>query len=145
MSKNPFTDEQLAAIRANPNVEKASPISVKFTEAFKERAYRELNDGKPVLDVFRDAGFDTNALGMYRMRGFKDKLMYRATKGEGFKDRRKDNYRRSLRTGSETVEQRVKQLENELAYTRQEVEFLKKIQTANMEAQKQWESRHRQK
>ena len=45
----------------------------------------------------------------------------------------------------ETVEQRIRQLENELAYTRQEVEFLKKLQAANMEAQKQWESKHRQK
>ena len=40
---------------------------------------------------------------------------------------------------------RDRQLENELAYTRQEVEFLKKLQAANMEAQKQWESKHRQK
>ena len=43
------------------------------------------------------------------------------------------------------MEQRIRQLEHELAYTRQEVEFLKKLQVANMEAQKQWESKHRQK
>ena len=41
--------------------------------------------------------------------------------------------------------ERIEQLEHELAYTRQEVEFLKKLQAANMEAQKKWESRHRQK
>ena len=78
MSKTPLTENQLAEIRANPNVEKASPISIKFTVEFKKRAYSELIDGKPLLDVFRDAGFDVNALGMYRMRGFKDKLMYKA-------------------------------------------------------------------
>ena len=43
------------------------------------------------------------------------------------------------------MEQRLRQLENELAYTRQEVEFLKKLQAANMEAQRQWESKHQQK
>ena len=44
------------------------------------------------------------------------------------------------------MEQRLRQLlENELAYTQQEVEFLKKLQAANMEAQRQWESKHRQK
>ena len=63
----------------------------------------------------------------------------------GFSDRRSENYRRPPKTGEETVEQRIRQLENELAYTRQEVEFLKKLQAANMEAQKQWESKHRQK
>ena len=63
----------------------------------------------------------------------------------GFSDRRSQNYRRPPKTGEETMEQRIRQLENELAYTRQEVEFLKKLQAANMEAQKQWESKHRQK
>ena len=43
------------------------------------------------------------------------------------------------------MEQRIRQPENELAYTMQEVEFLIKLQAANMEAQKQWESRRRQK
>ena len=98
-----------------------------------------------MLDIFRDAGFDVNVLGMYRIRGFKDKLMYKAASEDGFKDHRQGNYLRPPKTGEETVEQRVKQLENELAYTRQEVEFLIKLQAANMEAQKQWESRHRQK
>lgn len=41
--------------------------------------------------------------------------------------------------------ERIEQLEHELAYTRQEVEFLKKIQNAGMEEQKVWESKHRRK
>jgi hypothetical protein len=44
-----------------------------------------------------------------------------------------------------TAEKRIRQLEAELAYTRQEVEFLKKVQVADMEARKAWESKHRQK
>lgn len=35
-----------------------------------------------------------------------------------------------------TVEQRINRLENELAYTRQEVEFLKKLRAADMEARR---------
>ena len=44
-----------------------------------------------------------------------------------------------------SAEQKIRQLEHELAYVKQEVEFLKKLQLANMEAQKSWESKHRQK
>ena len=69
----------------------------------------------------------------------------KAKQENGFSDGRRENYRRPTKTGEETVEQRLKQLENVLAYTRQEVEFLKKLQAANMEAQRQWESKHRQK
>ena len=43
------------------------------------------------------------------------------------------------------METRIKQLEHELAYTRQEVEFLKKLQMADMEARRQWESKHQPK
>ncbi|MGI6745407.1 MAG: HTH domain-containing protein [Acutalibacteraceae bacterium] len=43
------------------------------------------------------------------------------------------------------MERRVRQLEHELAYAKQEVEFLKKIQQADMEARKQWESKKRRK
>ena len=69
----------------------------------------------------------------------------KAKQESGFSDRRSENYRRPPKTGEETVEQRIRQLENELAYTRQEVEFLKKLQAAILEALKQWESKHRQK
>lgn len=47
----------------------------------------------------------------------------------------------SPKTGEESLIQRIEQLEHELAYTRQEVEFLKKIQEAGMEEQKVWESK----
>ena len=42
-------------------------------------------------------------------------------------------------------EEKICRLEHELAYVKQEVEFLKKLQMANMEAKKSWESKHRQK
>ena len=82
-------------------------------------------------------------MGYDRIRGF----FYHLKKkhAEGFLDGRRSNYHHPPKTGKETAEDRIKQLENELAYTRQEVEFLKKIQLANLEAQKEWESKHRQK
>jgi len=60
----------------------------------------------------------------------------------GFADNRQNNYRRPSKTGDESIDTRIKQLEHELAYTRQEVEFLKKLQMADMEARRQWESKH---
>ena len=143
MSKYPLSKEDLLKIIKNPNVEKASPLSVKFTAAFKQKAYEERLAGKTQLQIFTEAGFDVNALGFDRIRGFFDHL--KDKQAVGFTDDRKNNYRRPPKTGKETAEDRIKQLENELAYTRQEVEFLKKIQLANWEAQKEWESKHRQK
>jgi len=145
MSKKTFTEEELFALRANPNVERVSRLSIRFTETFQQEAYHSTLEGKSILEIFQNAGFNINTLGRYRINGFKRKLLEKSEREGGFSDQRKNNRYCPVKKEKESVDQRVRRLEHELAYTRQEVEFLKKLQTANMEAQKQWESRHRQK
>ena len=142
---NPLSKREVEALRMNPYIASASESTVRFTEAFKELAYEKKLQGVPISETMRQCGIDPEALGVSRVEGFSYTLRKKAKQESGFSDGRSENYRRPPKTGEETVEQRIRQLENELAYTRQEVEFLKKLQAANMEAQRQWESRHRQK
>ena len=142
---NPLSKREVEALRRNPNVAAVSATTVKFTEEFKRLAYEGKRNGISVSETMRRNGIDPEVLGSSRVEGFTYLLNKKAKQGSGFTDRRSENYRRPPKTGEETVDQRIRQLENELAYTRQEVEFLKKLQAANMEAQKQWESKHRQK
>ena len=142
---NPLSKREVEQLRKNPYVVSASANTVRFTEEFKKLAYDNKCKGISVAETMRRSGIEPDVLGESRVSGFSCQLNKKAKLGSGFSDQRKENYRRPPKTGSETMEQRVRQLENELAYTRQEVEFLKKLQAANMEAQKQWESKHRQK
>lgn len=142
---NPLSKREVEALRRNPNVAAVSATTVKFTEEFKRLAYEGKRNGISVSETMRRNGIDPEVLESSRVEGFTYLLNKKAKQGSGFADRRSENYRRPPKTGEETVDQRIRQLENELAYTRQEVEFLKKLQAANMEAQKQWESKHRQK
>ncbi len=142
---NPLTKRQVEQLRGNPYIASVSTYTVRFTEGFKKLAYEEKLKGVSVAATMRKCGIDPKVLGASRVEGFRYTLNKKAKRESGFADGRSGNYRRPPRTGEETVEQRVQQLENELAYTRQEVEFLKKLQAANMEAQRQWESRHPQK
>ena len=139
---NPLSKQEIEKLRKNPYVASVTANTVRFTEAFKELAYEKKGQG---METMRQCGIDPEILGASRVEGFSYTLNKKAKQESGFSDRRSENYRRPPKTGEETVEQRIRQLENELAYTRQEVEFLKKLQAANMEAQKQWESKHRQK
>ena len=132
-------------MRKNPYIASVTANTVRFTEAFKELAYEKKCQGIPVAETMRQCGIDPEILGASRVEGFSYTLNKKAKQENGFSDGRSENYRRLPKTGEETVEERLRQLENELAYTRQEVEFLKKLQAANMEAQRQWESKHRQK
>ena len=142
---NPLSKQEIEKLRKNPYVASVTTNTVRFTEAFKEQAYEKKRQGIPVMETMRQCGIDPEILGASRVEGFSYTLSKKAKQKSGFSDRRSENYRRPPKTGEETMEQRIRQLENELAYTRQEVEFLKKLQAANMEAQKQWESKHRQK
>ena len=101
--------------------------------------------GIPMKKILEDHGIDTGAMGNSRITGFCQKLVKEANRPEGFANLRKQKHQAREQTEQTKLERRVRQLEHQLAYAQQEVEFLKKLQQANMEAQKQWESKHRQK
>ena len=142
---NPLSRQEIERLRKNPYIASVTANTVRFTEAFKELAYEKKCQGIPVSETMRQCGIEPEILGASRVEGFSYTLNKKAKQENGFSDGRSENYRRAPKTGEETVEERIRQLENELAYTRQEVEFLKKLQAANMEAQRQWESKRRQK
>ena len=142
---NNFTAEQMACLRKNKYVASITASTIRFTEEFKRLFYDRLHSGETARSIFSDCGIDPDVLGASRIRNFSYVLNKCAKREQGFVDQRQNNYHRPAKTGDETVETRVRQLEHELAYTRQEVEFLKKLQMADMEARRQWESKHQPK
>ena len=142
---DPFSKREIEILRMNPFVKSVTVNSISFTEEFKELAYEEKSRGITMPEILRKNGIDPEILGTKRIENFNYLLNKKAIQSRGFTDQRRENYHRPAKTGEETVDQRIQQLEHELAYTRQEVEFLKKLQAANMEAQRQWESKHRRK
>ena len=141
--KNKFTKEQIQQLSANKNVRQVSESTVSFREEFTRRYYSERINGKRPEDIFRENGIDPEILGKSRIKSYDVHTRQKAEREAGFSDERKLNQRRS-KNAPQTDTDRITQLEHELAYTRQEVEFLKKIASANMEARIAWESKHRQ-
>lgn len=142
MSNKMLSKEEVELLKSNSFVESASCRSVTFTSEFKRLAYRELLAGKRIQDILEDHGIDTAALGEARIRGFLSRLRVFADREEGFKNLRHQPRKQTPEERNLSAERRIRQLEAELAYTRQEVEFLKKVQAADMEARKAWESKH---
>lgn len=145
MSNKLFTPEEVAAFQASPYVESASARSVVFTPEFKQIVYEELQSGHRIDAVLEAHGIDTAALGESRMRGMQEKLYKAAEREAGFANLRKQPRQKATDGKEETTEKRIRRLEAELAYTRQEVDFLKKVQAADTEARKAWASKHRPK
>lgn len=146
MAKKPLNAEEIAQLRSSPYVASIISGRIHFTPEFKRVAYEQLTNGKPMRTIFEEHGIDPEILGESRLYGIAYKLRQNADREEGFSDLRGQNNRKPAKeTREQTLAARVELLEHELAYTRQEIEFLKKIHTADLEARKLWESKQRQK
>ena len=143
--KNPLTPEQVIQLLKNRYVKSATQNSVRFTEEFKRYFYQKHTSGMTVRSIFLECGIDPDVLGESRISGFCHTVNVQAKRDSGFSDNRQNNYRRPPKSEDETVETRIKKLEHKSANTRQEVEIKKKLQMADMEARRQWESRHQPK
>ena len=146
MAKKLFTAEEIEELSSSPYVASIISGRVNFTTEFKSIAYEQLANGKPMRVILEEYGINPEILGRSRLYGIAHHLRENADREEGFADLRTRNCRKPAKeTKEQTLAARVEQLEHELAYTRQEVEFLKKIHTADLEARKSWESKQRQK
>ena len=117
--KNPLTPEQVIQLLKNRYVKSATQNSVRFTEEFKRYFYQKHTSGMTVRSIFLECGIDPDVLGESRISGFCHTVNVQAKRDTGFSDNRQNNYRRPPKSEDETVESRIKQLEHELAYTRQ--------------------------
>lgn len=146
MAGKRLNKEEIEALKRSPYVAKVSSIQVSFTTDFKRMAYQELTDGKTMRTILKESGIDPEILGEHRIWSMALRMRKNAEREEGFEDQRIQNRRKPGKKKEEqTLAERITQLEHELAYTRQEVEFLKKIRAAELEAQKSWKSQKRQK
>ncbi len=141
-----LTPEEIAELRENPWIDSVKGRHISYSEDFKKEAFRELMDGKSMHTIFFEHGINPDVVGDGRIYVLTCRLRKRSDSEEGFKDLRANNQRKPAKPSNEqTLAARVNDLEHELAYTRQEVEFLKKIHLADLEARKLWESKQRQK
>ena len=144
MSNKLFSQEEVEILRNNPNVAGVTSRLIYFTPEFKQKAYDELIGGAKLRDILLRSGIDPSVLGEIRIRGLQQKLEKQAARPEGFQNL-KQSGQKPVTSKEKSLEKQVRELQHQLAYTQQEVEFLKKIRMADLEAQKQWESKHRPK
>lgn len=135
MSKRIFSKEQIETLLKNPNVSRCSEKSISYHKEFKISAVRQYHDGLPPTEIFRRAGFDINVT---RKKLPKDCLLRwkRIFKKRGESGLRIDN--RGKSGGKEknvdnlTDKEKLKYLETEVAYLREENRFLAKLRKKSL-------------
>ena len=117
MSRKLFTDDEVLALEKNPCVERVSNLTVSFTEEFKQTTYNELLAGKPIWQILKDHGIDTDALGPVRVMKFQQTVKDCAEREDGFKNMRNTNRGKKNADNEEAeppVFKRIRSLEGRL-------------------------------
>ena len=127
MARKLITKEEIEKLKQSPYVAKVTPYQISFTTDFKRMAYQELMEGKMMREILTESGIEAEILGDRRIWSMAGKIKQTAERDGGFEDQREKNSRKAKKkTEEQTMAERIEHLEHELAYTRQEVEFLKK-------------------
>jgi len=131
MSKKLFTDQEQKRLKKHPYVKAVSEKAITYTNEFKALAIKEYEEGKFPRQIFEDAGFDSEIVGVERAKSSlkRWRAAYQENGLEGLEDSRKSRSGRPLEREL-SIEKKYARLEIQNALLRAENELLKKIDLA---------------
>lgn len=125
-----FTPEQMKVLSANPFTYKVSAIYIHYTLEFKNLFLAHYEAGEPVKDIFAAFGYDSAILGDNRMYAFARRISKQAKEGKvPTEDSSSVKIQKPAKVDYNTLpaQQSVSAMQREIAYLRQQIEFLKKL------------------
>ena len=123
MSKVKFTPEQQQLLRQNPYTVRVTEDVLSFSKEFKEIFYKEYLAGALPRDILQKYDYPVDILGKQRIWGISHTIRKQFEKTGEFRDVRHPG----APTTAISPEEKIRQLEHQVNYLTQEVEFLKKI------------------
>lgn len=140
MRTQAFTNEEVKILKENKYTSFVSNSSIRFTLEFKEMFMERKREGIPARRIFKEAGYDVDILGTYRIKNFAKRIPREASAPcglhEGYHVHKKHpedaDYSRI------PPEEAMATMQREVVYLRQELDFIKKIiKTDSIGGQKQ--------
>lgn len=118
------------SLQKNPNILKVTDSNVTYKSEFKAKAVKLMNEGSSAEDIFQQAGINTSLFGpKYAFKSITRWEKILAQEGaDGLKTER-----RGLKSKGRPSGRMFKSLEEEVAYLRAEVDFLKKLRALEEE------------
>ncbi len=131
MSKKVFTEKEIAILSRNPYVKSVSSKGITYSDEFKQLFISEHHKGKFPREIFEEAGFDVNILGVKRIKSSSERWRkaYEKEGVLGLKDSRGENLGRP-RINELSLEEQNARLEAQINLLKAENELLKKIRMA---------------
>ena len=131
MSKKDFTEKEISILSKNPYVKSVSLKGITYSEEFKQHFISEYHNGKLPREIFEEAGFDVNIIGIKRVKSSSERWRkaYEQEGVLGLKDSRSESLGRP-RINELSLEEKNARLEAQINLLKAENELLKKIRIA---------------
>lgn len=132
MSEQNLPNEQIKQLAANPFTSKVDYYHIWFTLEFQNIFLTRYEAGESSADIFASMGYDVSVLGDNRVYGFARRLRKRLENGQALTEtpgKTKVEMPENTDYNTMPAQQSVAAMQRELTYLRQQVEFLKKLQS----------------
>lgn len=128
-----YTSKQIKELKANPYTLNVTKNKLYFTVKFKEDFWINYQAGISPRKILSDFGYNLDIFGQKQIDSLVQRIKKEALSGKGFREGENHERRVPMKATQEedlSSPQSIERMQNELLYLRQEVEFLKKIITA---------------
>ena len=127
-----FTEEEIRILASNRYKYRITEMTIRFTLEFKKEFLKRYKEGYSPTQIVTDLGYDASVLGKRRIEGIRDHIMKESLSEAGLHEG--TLFPKMLPSSKDYTtipkEKAIEYIQHELIYLRQEVEFIKKIITA---------------
>ncbi len=129
MSKKIFSEQEILELSKNKYVKNVSSKGITYTNEFKIQFIAESENGRTSRQIFEDAGFDINIIGVKRIdsSSLRWRTSYKNKGISGLDDTRTLNSGRTLNREL-TLEEIISKKDAEIEYLKAELELIKKLE-----------------
>lgn len=123
-----YTKKQQKELEKNPYTYKATDNRIFFTKEFKQVFWIKYNAGMSPRTILKELDYDLSYFNQGQIDNIVQHLRKKSIAGEQFTEGYSKERRPNIKTPPpDNSPQTIQQMQNEITYLRQEVEFLKKV------------------
>lgn len=122
-----YTKKELKELNANPYTLKATKNKISHTAEFKRVFWTKYQAGETPRKILTDLGYNPNMFEQKRIDSLVQHIKKQALSGNGFSEGCNRTKRVKIVSNEEFTPESFVQMQHEVLYLKQEVEFLKKI------------------
>lgn len=122
-----YTKKELKELNENPYTLKATKNKISHTAEFKRVFWTKYQAGMSPRKILEELGYNPKMFEQKRIDSLVQHIKKQALAGQGFTEGPNRNKRMKIVSNEELTPESFTQMQHEVLYLKQEVEFLKKI------------------